>query len=192
VPRPGADAGAPIRKSVLVSWSPEAAFQRFTADFAKWWPAYGHSIGRKRVQQMVFELRVGGLIYEEHHDGTRFMWGRVTALEPPRRVAFTHHASRAESDAQDVEVTFTPEGGGTRLDLVSRGWEKMSLKARKARGGYGMTWSGALDAYAGRWSAVRLFFIAMSAAIDLTGQRGAFMRGSLGGVPAPSTGEKQQ
>jgi|SRR5881394_3584510 len=177
------DAAVPIRRSVSVSWSPDVAFQRFTSDFGKWWPSYGHSIGGKRVRQIVFEARVGGLIYEEHHDGTRFLWGQVTALEPPRRVAFSHRASHAESDAQDVEVTFVAEQSGTRVELVSRGWEKMSIKAAKARRGYGMTWSAALDAYAGKPSSVRLLFIVMSTMIDLLGQRGPFMRHSLGRMP---------
>ncbi len=190
--RTAADDVAPIRRSVSVSWSPDVAFQRFTADFGKWWPRYGHSIGGRRVKRVVFEARLGGRIYEEHHDGTRFMWGIVTALEPPRRVAFTHHASRAESDAQEIDVSFTPEGTGTRVELVSRGWEKMSLQAKRARGGYHMTWGVALDRYAGRFSGVLLLFIAMSTAIDIIGQRGTFIRNSLGRMPASSTEEKPQ
>ena len=188
--RPKADATAPIRRSVSVSWSPEVAYQRFTADFGRWWPRYGNSIGGRRVKRIVFDVRVGGQIYEEHYDGTRFMWGVVTALEPPRRVAFTHHATRAESDAQDVEVTFTPEGSGTRVELVSRGWEKMGLAARGARGGYILTWGSALDRYAGRLGGPYLFFVAMSAAIDILGQRGSFMRHSLGRMPAAQTEER--
>jgi uncharacterized protein YndB with AHSA1/START domain len=190
--RTGADAVEPIRRSVSVSWSPDVAFHRFTADFASWWPRYSNSIGGKRVKRIVFEPRVGGRIYEEHHDGTRFMWGIVTALEPPRRVAFTHHATRDESDAQEVEVSFTPEGTGTRVELVARGWEKMSPAAKRARGGYQMTWGIALDRYAGRFSGALLLFIAMAAAIDVIGQRGSFVRNSLGRMPASSNEEKQQ
>jgi uncharacterized protein YndB with AHSA1/START domain len=178
------DVTAPVRRSISVSWSPEAAYRRFTADFSGWWPSYGHSIGGRRVKRIVFEARVGGRIFEEHHDGTRFLWGTVTALEPPRRVRFTHHASHAAADAQEVEVSFTPEGIGTRVDLVARGWEKMGERARRARGGYVMTWGAALDAFAGRLSGVRLLFIVMSTAMDLTGQRATFIRHSLSRLPA--------
>jgi len=187
-----ADAVAPIRRSVSVSWSPEVAFRRFTADLAQWWPRYTNSIGGRRVKQIVFEARVGGLIYEEHHDGTRFLWGRVTALEPPRRVAFTFHATRAESDAQEVEVTFTPDGAGTRVELVSRGWEKMSPEAGRARGGYEMTWGVALDLYARRFSGTWLFFFTLAVAIDVSGQRSTFIRHSLGRMPASSAEEEPQ
>jgi hypothetical protein len=186
-----ADAVAPIRRSIAVSWSPEAAFRRFTAEFATWWPRYTNSIGGPRVTRVVFEPRVGGLIYEEHADGTRFLWGRVTVFDSPRRVAFTFHATRAESDAQDVDVVFTPEGSGTRVDLVSRGWEKMSPAAGKAHGGYQMTWGLILASYAGRFSGARLLFLAMAAAIDITGQRGTFIRHSLGRLPPPPGSDRR-
>ena len=92
------DAVAPIRRSVFVSWSQEEAFRRFTQDFAKWWPSYVYSIGGSRIKQVIFEPRAGGLIYEEHKDGTRMKWGKVIALDPPRRVVLSFHPSRAESD----------------------------------------------------------------------------------------------
>jgi uncharacterized protein YndB with AHSA1/START domain len=171
---------APILRSVSVSWSQDEAYRRFTQDFAKWWPSYSYSIGGSRVERVVFEPRAGGRIYEEHKDGTRMRWGTVIALEPPRRVAFTFHPSRAESDAQRIEITFSPEGDRTRVDLVSTGWEKMSDKAQRTRGGYQLGWGLVLDRFAGRFRAVLLFFGAMSAGITLIGQRGKFIRESLG------------
>jgi uncharacterized protein YndB with AHSA1/START domain len=177
------DAVAPIRRSISVSWSPDVAFERFTARFATWWPTYALSIGGRRVKQVVFECRAGGRIYEEHADGTRFLWGKVLVLEPPTRVVFTHHASRAESDAQVVEVTFVPEGTGTLVELVATGWEKMSPEARRARSGYRMTWRAALDRYADRFGGTILMFNVMSTAIDAMGQRGTFIRNSLARMP---------
>ena len=47
-------------------------------------------------------------------------------MDPPRRVAFTYHSSRAESDAQSVEVSFLPEGTGTRVELVHSGFTGIS------------------------------------------------------------------
>lgn len=170
----------PIRRSISVPWNQEAAFERFTADFTKWWPRYSHSIGGKRVKQIVFECRVGGRIYEEHFDGTGFLWGKVTAYEAPHRVAFTFHPSRDESDAQQIEVRFLPEGTGTRVELVSSGWEKMGKAARSAYGAYGLNWGAALSRFANRFSGVVALFSVMSAGIDLIGQRGSFMRGSRG------------
>jgi uncharacterized protein YndB with AHSA1/START domain len=188
---PEANAGSPIRRSVVVSWSPEAAYERFTADFAKWWPSIALSIGGRRVRRVVFECRTGGQIYEEHHDGTRFLWGTVQVLEPPTRVAFTFHSSRAASDAQYVEVSFTPQGTGTRVELVSTGWEKMSPEARRTHGGYKMSWKAALDRYAGHASATTLLFDAMSVVMDVTRGRQKFMAGSLSKMPARSSDTKR-
>jgi len=171
---------APVRRSVSVSWPQEEAYRRFTQDFAKWWPSYSYSIGGSRVARVVFEPRSGGRIYEEHKDGTRMLWGKVVALDPPRRVVFSFHPSRAESDAQHVEINFTREGEGTRVDLISTGWEKMSEKVKATRGGYNLGWGLVLDRFAGRFKPVMLFFGLMSFGITAIGQRGKFVRTSLG------------
>jgi hypothetical protein len=176
---------APIRRSIGVPWSQAAAFERFTSDFGTWWPTYSHSIGGKRVKRLVFECRVGGLIYEEHHDGTRMLWGKVTAFDAPNRVTFTFHPANAESDAQLIDVRFVPDGAGTRVELVSSGWEKVSKKAQRAYGAYRLNWGAALDRFANRFSGVVALFSIMSAGIDLIGQRGAFIRNSEGRMPPP-------
>jgi hypothetical protein len=77
-------------------------------------------------------------------------------------------------------VTFPPERGGTRVDLISTGWERMGDAARGSRGGYVLTWGVALATYAKQFSGGLLFFRAMAVAIDLFGQRKNFVKGSLG------------
>jgi len=173
----------PIRRSIGVPWNQHAAFERFTSHFGDWWPRYSHSIGGKRVKRLVFECRVGGLIYEEHHDGTRMLWGTVTAFDAPNRVAFTFHPSREESDAQLIEVRFLPDGVGTRVELTSSGWDKMGKSAQRAYGAYRLNWGAALDRFAERFSGVVVLFSVMSAGIDLIGQRGTFIRNSHGRRP---------
>lgn len=143
----------PIVRSVSVSWAPEAAFQRFTTDFERWWPRRTHSIGGPCVKRVVFECRVGGLIFEEHLDGRRFGWGKVLAWEPPERVKFTWHPSRSPATAQEVEVRFHPEGSGTRLELVSSGWENWGRGAKGARRGYDVGWGYVLNVWADRRTA---------------------------------------
>jgi len=173
----------PIRRSIGVPWNQHAAFERFTSHFGDWWPRYSHSIGGKRVKRLVFECRVGGLIYEEHYDGTRMLWGTVTAFDAPNRVAFTFHPSREESDAQLIEVRFLPDGVGTRVELTSSGWDKMGKSAQRAYGAYRLNWGAALDRFAERFSGVVVLFSVMSAGIDLIGQRGTFIRNSHGRMP---------
>ena len=178
---------SPIRRSVVVPESTDKAFHRFTSEFSAWWPRYTHSIGGRRVKRAVMECRVGGQIYEEHADGTRYMWGTVTAFEPPRRVAFTFHAAFAEAEAQQVVVTFDTEGTRTRVTLVSSGWERMTGTALRSRGGYKIGWGGVLGRFAGRLTRGEMLFYAIAWAIDGTGGRGSFMRNSLGRVSPTET-----
>jgi hypothetical protein len=77
-------------------------------------------------------------------------------------------------------VSFTPEITGTRVQLVSSGWERMGDDARRGYGGYGMGWGAVLSKYAERFSAPLLLFNSVSAAINLAGQRGSLVRKSLG------------
>ncbi len=143
----------PIVRSVSVSWNPEEAFQRFTADFARWWPWRTHSIGGVAcVERIVFECRSGGLIFEQHKDGRRFQWGTVLEWEPPRRVKFSWHPARDASTAQQVVLVFHPEAGGTRLELVSVGRENWGRGAKRARRGYDLGWWQVLNVWAGRRS----------------------------------------
>jgi hypothetical protein len=140
----------PIVRSVPVSWSQDAAFHRFTAEFASWWPWRTHSIGGKQVSRVVFEPRVGGRIFEEHRDGRRFLWGTVLEWDPPARVKFTFHPSREPASAQEVEVRFLPEGSGTRLELTATRWENWGKGAARARKGYHAGWGYVLNVWAGR------------------------------------------
>ena len=140
----------PIVRTVSVSWAPAEAYRRFAEDFARWWPRATHSIGGPEVAEIVFEARAGGRIYERHKSGRRFQWGRVLACDPPRSIRFSWHPSRDESTAQEVTLTFHPEGSGTRVELVSSGWENWGKGAKGARRGYDMGWGYVLDLWAGR------------------------------------------
>lgn len=170
----------PIRKAVSVSWDQDSAFQRFTAHFAQWWPHREMSIGGRRIREVVFECREGGRVYEVHQDGTRFKWGDVLEWDPPRRLVLAWHSSRAESDAQRVEITFRPVPTGTRVELVSSGWEKLGDAARQGYGGYAMAWSVVMDVFAERRRLLFLMFWLFSFLMDRTKGRQAFVDNALG------------
>ncbi len=155
----------PVVRATSVPWSPDEAFRRFTADFAKWWPVSTHSIGSDRVKRVVFECQLGGWIYEEFKDGQRFQWGRVTAWDPPRQVALTWHPSKDEEQAQDVVIRFEAVGAGTRVTLTSTGWEKLGARAARERKGYDIGWGSILDVFAGRRTVTTFVFAFLSHAI---------------------------
>ena len=60
---------------------------------------------------VLFEPHVGGRIYPRAPDGAEHEWGRVTAWEPPGRLAYTWHLRQDAADATDVEITFTAVPG---------------------------------------------------------------------------------
>ena len=143
----------PIQKSISVSWDPNAAFNRFVNEMGSWWPRSALSIGAERIARIVFEPRVGGLIYEQHKDGRRFQWGRVLEYDPPRRVVIAWHPTKDEANAQNVEVRFAPEGTGTHVTLISSNWERWGKDAKGAHRGYDMGWEFVLNHWAGRRTA---------------------------------------
>ena len=67
----------------------------------------------------------------------------------------------------------------------STGGEKVGSEARKAHGGYRLSWGAALDGFAGKFSGTLLLFDAMSGLIDLTRGRARFVRNSLARMPDP-------
>jgi uncharacterized protein YndB with AHSA1/START domain len=140
----------PLKRSIVVAWPPEASFRRFTDGIATWWPLETHSVGQARAETVVFEGRVGGRIVEKVSGGQDCTWGTITAWDPPRRVAFTWHPGQAPDSSQDVEVTFSPEGSGTRLELVHTGWERLGKMARRARRAYPLGWTYVLRLWADR------------------------------------------
>jgi uncharacterized protein YndB with AHSA1/START domain len=175
----------PIVREVSVSWPPAEAYRRFVEDFGRWWPRATHSVGGPEVTEIVLEPRVGGRIFERHESGRRFQWGCVLACDPPRSIRFTWHPSRDESTAQDVVLTFHPRGTGTRVELVSSGWEKWGKGAKGARRGYDLGWGYVLDLWAGMRTAKRTALDALAAVMGVL-QR---LRGGHAAAIARSGGE---
>lgn len=138
----------PIERSIKVSWDQKAAFDRFTLQFANWWPSKTHSIGGPQLKRIVFEPFVGGKIFEEHTSGRRFQWGVIKEWDPPRMVRFEWHPARKESTSQQVRVEFTAEGSGTLVKLTSWDWERWGKGAPAGRRMYRMGWGYVLGIFA--------------------------------------------
>lgn len=159
----GATAYPPIRKSIHVRAEPERAFQRFTAEIAVWWPLASHSVGQRDAESVEMEGRVGGRIVERIRGGRESVWGTITAWEPPRRVAFTWHPGRDESESMEVEVRFSRDGDRTRVDLEHRGFERLApALAKKAHRGYPLGWDYVLGIYAERRGFYQAFLAALT------------------------------
>ncbi|MGO8862981.1 MAG: SRPBCC family protein [Acidimicrobiales bacterium] len=127
-----------VEASIVVDAPIDHAFEVFTQDIASWWPPE-HHILESELDDMVFEPRQGGHVYDRGTDGSVCRWARVLTYEPPERVVFSWDISVAwqvEGDPErtsEVEVRFMSETAErTRVVLVhrnihhhGRGWEQM-------------------------------------------------------------------
>ena len=127
---------APVRKSVLVNAPPERAFEVFTAGIGRWWPKT-HKIGKAELDRPIIEPRQGGRWYELDVDGSECEIGKVAVWGPPVRLLLiwqlTPEFAYDPDLVTEVEVLFTPERDGTRVDLEHRDLERLGDKAEAMR-----------------------------------------------------------
>jgi uncharacterized protein YndB with AHSA1/START domain len=135
----------PLVHEFTVACPPEHAFAIWAERTTLWWPA-SHSVSGA-PEAVVFEPRAGGRIYERAPDGAEHEWGRVTAWEPPRRLAYSWHLRQDRGDATDVEITFAAAPEGTAVAIVHSGWERLGAKGPAARERNTRGWAGLLPHY---------------------------------------------
>ena len=128
---------APVTKTIVVKRSPEEAFRVYTEGIATWWPLETHSPSRK-AETVILEPRESGRLYERTRDGEEMDWGEVLVWDPPHRLVHSWHLGR--SVATEVELRFTPQGDGTLVELVHRGWERHGDHAAAVRAQYDSGW----------------------------------------------------
>jgi uncharacterized protein YndB with AHSA1/START domain len=136
-----------VRKTVTEAASLERAFEVFTEKIATWWPLDTYSIGQGRTEDVVVESREGGRVYEVIAGGEEAYWATVTAWEPPRRLALSWKVNPKAAGPTEIEVRFTPEGDGTRVDLEHRGFERLGEDAREGSKSYDEGWNLVLGCY---------------------------------------------
>jgi uncharacterized protein YndB with AHSA1/START domain len=147
-----------VKKSITVNAGVERAFEVFTAEFDTWWPR-GHHIGKSPMKRAIIELRAGGRCYTSQEDGTDCDWGRILEWDPPHRFLLAWQITPEWgyepdlSKSSEVEVRFTPQaGGGTRVDLDHRHFERMGPGADTMRAGVGGEggWSSLMELFKAR------------------------------------------
>jgi uncharacterized protein YndB with AHSA1/START domain len=120
-----------IRKTVLVDFTPEEAFDLFTARIASWWPVRTHSYGGDDVKDVVVEPFAGGRVYEVTDAGQQD-WAKVLAWEPPDLLLLDWQIG--EACGTEVAVTFEREGPGSRVVLEHRGFGGSAPRDRYSGG----------------------------------------------------------
>jgi uncharacterized protein YndB with AHSA1/START domain len=135
----------PVRKQIAVAADVESAFRTFTEDIASWWPVETHSI-TGQPETVVFEQGAGGRVYERARGGSECDWATILVFEPPHRVVLEWKVNPA-APPTEVEVRFSPDGDGTRVELEHRGWERDTSKGPERRAGYDSGWPGVLEKF---------------------------------------------
>ena len=137
-----------VRKTVTVDCTVEEAFRVFTAEARSWWPVETHSIN-VQVDEIVFEPRVGGSVYEVGANGERSHWATVLEWDPPHRLVLAWNILKRPGDLTEVEVRFLPDGDATRVELEHRGWEDVEVDGAEKRSNYDVGWDVVLGSYVG-------------------------------------------
>jgi uncharacterized protein YndB with AHSA1/START domain len=143
---------APVVKTVHVACAPERAFEVFTREVGSWWPLETHALHPRAVREVVWEEREGGEVYEISTGGERSHWATVLAWSPPTGLTIAWKVDPEAEGTTEVEVRFTPEDGGTRVDLEHRHWERLGAAGAETRASYGSEdgWEMVIGRYAAK------------------------------------------
>jgi uncharacterized protein YndB with AHSA1/START domain len=120
-----------------------------------WWPLDTHSRAADdqagAASTVEIEPRVGGRVWEVQSDGRRTSWGEVLVWEPPVRLVLSWKPNDTPNGPTEVEVSFSgAREGGTRVELVHSGWERLGRIAAEAREQYESGWPIVFDEHYGR------------------------------------------
>jgi uncharacterized protein YndB with AHSA1/START domain len=142
---------APIVRSVTVAVPPDRAFALFTGAMGRWWTP-GTTVGAKPHVEIVVEPHAGGRWFERDEDGAETHWGKVLSWDPPGRVLLGWQldaAFRYDPDlTTEVELTFAPEGKGTRVTLEHRNLERFGASAEAVAAKLAGGWPSKLQLFA--------------------------------------------
>jgi len=121
--------GDSAKVTIVVGVPPEVAFEVFTKEVDLWWrrgPRYRPS---KSPGVLLFEGGVGGRLFESYGEGPTAQvveMGRITAWEPPWRLAFDwRNRTFTTEECTFVEVLFKDLRGKTEVTVEHRGWSAL-------------------------------------------------------------------
>lgn len=184
--RAAAPGPPPVLRSAHVARPLDETFAVFTRQIGAWWPLPTHGLFGADAGGLAFE---DGLLVERAVDGRTCVWGEVVHWDPPHRLVLSWHPGRDADQASEVEVRFAAsDGGGTRVELEHRGWERFGESALHRRHGYvgPGAWGHVLDHFADLADA-------RPDAADLTALAGAydafFAEAERGGFGDPPPGQ---
>jgi uncharacterized protein YndB with AHSA1/START domain len=117
--------------ALRVKATPERAFAAFVDEIGAWWRPSPLFQTTPRPGRLSFEFAggspgEGGRLIETREGGKVFEIGKITAWEPPHRLAFSWRQANFPLDLHtEVEVGFQAVGDETRVSVEHRGFDQM-------------------------------------------------------------------
>lgn len=120
---------ASVRRTVEVAVDPSTAFRIFTEHMDEWYVGGRHAWhDPHRAVGIRIEPGVGGRWLEvwDAETGDGYEIGVVQVWEPGSRFVVSYRHPRLPPEPlTEIEVRFRPAGGGTRVTLEHRGWDRL-------------------------------------------------------------------
>ena len=144
---------APVRKTIRVKAPIARAFDVFTAGLTRWWPA-DHGVGKKPIDKVLMEPRLGGRWLEIAQDGTQTVVATIIHWEPPQRLVMLWQVNAQwQPDAgmrSEVDVRFAQDGAdATQVVVLHHKFETMGAEAGASmRNDVDGGWPGLLESFA--------------------------------------------
>lgn len=120
----------PVLRVAHVRREPAETFRLFTEQIGAWWPLSTHGVFGEDSAGISL---VSGCLIERSHRGDSVVWAEVEDWQPPSRLTLHWHPGRGDGVGGLVEVTFTADGEGTRVELAHHGWEAFGELAEQMR-----------------------------------------------------------
>jgi hypothetical protein len=145
-----------VRCTVSVPIAAAEAVETFRHDIFHWWP-HEFTWSGKALQNLFFEGRKCGMLWEQGPDGFRLDWARVLRWLPPEKMVLRWHIGPNRqpqpniADASMVEIRFVEEvAGSTRIELEHIGVSRHGKAFRddRALAGPDSVWPYALKHFA--------------------------------------------
>lgn len=135
-----------VRVSTVVRTSPGTAFTLFTSEIDAWWRRASRH--RSAAAASIVRFQDDRLVEVSDEGSTEL--GRVLVWQPGNRLVLAWQGPHwAPAEHTVVEITFEPEGDGTRVTVEHRGWTDAPTGSAAAAV-IGLWWGDLLAGYAYR------------------------------------------
>jgi uncharacterized protein YndB with AHSA1/START domain len=129
-----------VRRCIFIEAPPERVWQEFeTFERMRAWFGTGHTL-------ITYEPRIGGWVeLEVDVEGETLRFGgRVTTFEPPRELTFEDDwipPRNGLSESILITLRLTPVDGGTIVELIQHGFERIGDRATEVHRGHEGGWT---------------------------------------------------